>query len=470
MAFALLALGLLTFGSFAQLGTLPAVLAAAVVVASLFRAITTVQEKRVLGDLVLRDPLTGLLNHGAFHSAVEVELDRRRDSTRPFSVVMLDLDGFKEVNDLRGHAEGDRLLREVAEAIRDAPRDGDVAARVGGDEFALLLREADGPSATAVAERVRESIRERGTGIDASFGVGTWPADGPSKNLMLLRADTALYAAKASLRAAVRGDDRDASGAHLRGSKAEVERSKRGLERAQLRVYAEDVRASYVRELHRSQELKESYLATVKTMAAAVEAKDEYTGGHIQRVHAIGLLLAREAAPASAGDAQLSYGFLLHDVGKLAVPDAVLNKPGKLTDEEWELMKLHPEQGAAILSAVPFLGKALEVVRHHHERWDGSGYPDGLKGEEIPLWARIFAVVDTVDAITSDRPYRSARSLDVAIAELRKGAGSQFDPACVEAFAHVNRAEMETLLEHRAHDLPALNEVAVPEFSLKAPG
>ncbi len=467
-AFAAVALGLLTLGSFEQLGAVPSVLATAAVVASLVRAFTTFQEKRALGDLVLQDPLTGLLNHGAFHSALEAEVDRHRDSSRPFSVVMIDLDGFKAVNDLRGHAEGDRLLGEVAEAIRDAPREGDLAARVGGDEFALLLREADGPAATAVAERIRASIRERGTGIDASFGVGTWPIDGPSKNLMMLRADTALYAAKAALQEPVRGGDPDASGALQRGDESEVERSKRDLERAQLRAYAEDVRNSYARELHRSQELKESYLATVKTMAAAVEAKDEYTGGHIQRVHAIGLLLAKELIPACAGDAQLSYGFLLHDVGKLAVPDAVLNKPGKLNEDEWELMKLHPEQGAAILSAVPFLGKALEVVRHHHERWDGAGYPDGLQGEEIPLWARIFAVVDTVDAITSDRPYRAAQSLDVAIAELRKGAGSQFDSACVEAFARVDRMELETLLEHRVDELPGLNDVAVPEFSLEA--
>ena len=133
-------------------------------------------------------------------------------------------------------------------------------------------------------------------------------------------------------------------------------------------------------------------------------------------------------------------------------------------------MRLHPEQGAAILSAVPFLGRALEVVRHHHERWDGKGYPDGLRGEEIPLWARIFAVVDTVDAVTSDRPYRAAQSLDVAIAELDRGAGSQFDPACVEALARVNRLELEALLQHRAEALPRLNDVPVPDFVLKESG
>jgi ribonuclease P protein subunit RPR2 len=233
------------------------------------------------------------------------------------------------------------------------------------------------------------------------------------------------------------------------------------LESAQLRAYAEDVRNSYARELRRAQELEESYLATVKTLAAAVEAKDEYTGGHIQRVHSLGLLLARVVVPDEAGESQLSYGFLLHDIGKLAVPDAVLNKPGKLDEEDWRLIKQHPEQGAKILSAIPFLDRALDVVRHHHERWDGTGYPAGLCGEQIPLWARIFAVVDTVDAITSDRPYRPARSLDAAVDALREAAGTQFDPVCVEAFRRVNRSAIEALLQDRGDQSSGPGEIAM---------
>lgn len=232
------------------------------------------------------------------------------------------------------------------------------------------------------------------------------------------------------------------------------------LESAQLRAYAEDVRKSYARELRRTQELEASYLATVKTLAAAVEAKDEYTGGHIQRVHALGLLLARVLVPDEAGESQLSYGFLLHDIGKLAVPDAVLNKPGKLDEGEWRLIKQHPDQGAKILSAIPFLDRALDVVRHHHERWDGTGYPAGLSGEQIPLWARIFAVVDTVDAITSDRPYRPARSLDVAFDELREASGTQFDPVCLEAFRRLDRAAIAVLLQDRGEQSSEPPEIA----------
>jgi ribonuclease P protein subunit RPR2 len=218
------------------------------------------------------------------------------------------------------------------------------------------------------------------------------------------------------------------------------------------------VRSSYARELMRTQELHASYLATVQALSAAVEAKDEYTGGHIQRVHGLGMLLASAVAPQDIHEPQLAYGFLLHDIGKLAVPDAVLTKPGKLDEDEWALMRGHPEAGVRILQSVPFLDCALGVVLHHHERWDGAGYPRGLAGEEIPLWARIFAVVDTVDAITSDRPYRKAAPLETAIEEVLAGAGTQFDPRCAEAFSALDADRVAALLEHR----PAVVDLRAP--------
>jgi ribonuclease P protein subunit RPR2 len=222
--------------------------------------------------------------------------------------------------------------------------------------------------------------------------------------------------------------------------------SERRLEQAQLEAYARDVRASFGRELRRARELERSYFHTVRALAAAVEAKDGYTGAHIQRVHAIGLLLARTVAPDQAEDPQLAYGFLLHDIGKLSVPDAVLMKPGPLTDGEWTLMRRHPEAGARILDAIPFLDRAVDVVLHHHERWDGAGYPNGLGEDEIPLWARIFSVADTVDAITSDRPYRPGRPLDEAIDEILARAGTQFDPACAAALADINAGAVRELV------------------------
>jgi ribonuclease P protein subunit RPR2 len=222
--------------------------------------------------------------------------------------------------------------------------------------------------------------------------------------------------------------------------------SERRLEQAQLEAYAKDVRESFGRELRRARELERSYFHTVRALAAAVEAKDDYTGAHIQRVHRLGLLLAKAVAPADADDPQLAYGFLLHDIGKLSVPDAVLKKPGPLTDAEWRLMRRHPEAGARILDAVPFLDRAVDVVLHHHERWDGRGYPAGLQEDGIPLWARIFAVADTVDAITSTRPYRRGRPLEQAVDEIVARAGTQFDPACAHALAELDRGAVRTVV------------------------
>ncbi len=215
----------------------------------------------------------------------------------------------------------------------------------------------------------------------------------------------------------------------------------------QLQAYARDVRESYGRELHRLADLEASYHATVEALAVAVEAKDDTTGGHIRRVCQLGLLLAKAHLGAAAEDPQLAYGFLLHDIGKLAVPDAVLNKPGHLDADEWAQIQNHPDAGARILAAVPFLDTALDVVRHHHERWDGAGYPNHLRGDEIPIAARIFAIVDTVDAMTSDRPYRAGLPLSDAIAEIKAQSGTQFDPACVATFTSLPTNEIQAMLQ-----------------------
>jgi HD-GYP domain-containing protein (c-di-GMP phosphodiesterase class II) len=204
---------------------------------------------------------------------------------------------------------------------------------------------------------------------------------------------------------------------------------------------------SWTTERRRAQALADSYGITVEALATAIEAKDHTTGGHIERVRRLGLLLASEMAPREARDPQMAYGFLLHDIGKLAVPDAILRAPGRLTDDEWTLMRQHPEEGVRMLAGIPFLGRALDVVRHHHERWDGGGYPAGLRGEEIPLWARIFAVIDALDAMTAERPYRPARSYEAALEEIRLHAGTQFDPAVVEALVRLDPAAVTPLLE-----------------------
>jgi ribonuclease P protein subunit RPR2 len=232
--------------------------------------------------------------------------------------------------------------------------------------------------------------------------------------------------------------------ASLRAALAESER--RSAERdQQLQRYAADVRETFKQERTRAQELHRSYRATVQALANAVEARDSYTGKHAERVAAYGLEIADAAGLNLAQDPETEFGFLLHDVGKVAVPDAILFKPGPLTDAEFDVMRRHAAVGSDILRDVEFLGVAKDVVRSHHERWDGDGYPDGLAGEDIPAAARVFAVADTLDALTTDRPYRKGAALDRARAVIEESAGTQFDPAAVEAFARVPDERLERI-------------------------
>lgn len=205
----------------------------------------------------------------------------------------------------------------------------------------------------------------------------------------------------------------------------------------QLQRYAADLRETFKQERARAQELRRSYMATVRALSNAVEARDAYTGKHAERVTAYGLEIARRLQPELRMTPELEFGFLLHDVGKVAIPDAILYKPGALTQEERALMARHPVVGAEIVHGIEFLAEAAEVVRSHHERWDGTGYPDGLAGEQIPLAARVFSVADVLDALTTDRPYRHAYSLSYARGMIVAESGKQFDPRVVDAFSSI---------------------------------
>lgn len=215
---------------------------------------------------------------------------------------------------------------------------------------------------------------------------------------------------------------------------------------AQAQRYAEELHDVYERERAQRRtveqalsRLEESYGTTVRALAAALELRDDQTGGHAERVAKLALSLAKRVVPELAEDPQLEYGFLLHDLGKIGVPDAILLKPGPLDEAEAEAIRVHPLLGERIVARIPYLeGVAREVVLSHHERWDGTGYPHGLRGEEIPLAARVFAVVDSFDAMTNDRPYRAALPVGAALAEIERSSGSQFDPRIVEAFGSLN--------------------------------
>jgi ribonuclease P protein subunit RPR2 len=228
----------------------------------------------------------------------------------------------------------------------------------------------------------------------------------------------------------------------LRAELAVREREAAAKER-QLERYAADLRETYKRERARAQELSRSYTETVRALSNAVEARDAYTGKHAERVAAYGLEIAAAVGLKLTERPELEFGFLLHDVGKVAVPDAILFKPGPLTEEERALMEQHPLIGAHIVSGIEFMEEAVEVVRSHHERWDGAGYPDRLAAEQIPLSARVFAVADVLDALTTDRPYRPASPLKEARAMIVAETGTHFDSDVVEAFNEIADARFE---------------------------
>jgi ribonuclease P protein subunit RPR2 len=232
--------------------------------------------------------------------------------------------------------------------------------------------------------------------------------------------------------------------AALREALAAQERQAAEKER-QLERYAADLRETFKQERARAQQLRRSYMATVRALSNAVEARDAYTGKHAERVAAYGLEIARAGGLTLADDPQTEFGFLLHDIGKVAIPDAILFKPEPLSQHERALMERHPVIGFEILAEIDFLGDAKVVVRHHHERWDGQGYPDGLAGEDIPLAARVFAVADTLDALTTTRPYRAGMELGRAREIIARESGTQFDPQVVAHFAAIQDETLERI-------------------------
>jgi diguanylate cyclase (GGDEF)-like protein len=366
-----------------------------------------------LSDAAVTDELTGLLNRRGFHDLFETELERARRSGQPLSLIVGDLDNFKALNDRFGHAAGDRALEQLALILSTAKRRIDTAARMGGEEFAVVLPDSDQHAAYILAERMRREVREtfmyEPYDLTISLGVATFPLHGITAEALVSQADDALYAAKAL------GRDRTAVwGTTLDG----------------------DVEATTGVVTPRS----ERHAATMRALAEVVDERDEAArgagAGHAHAVARYAGAIARELGLPADAIERVRFGGIVHDVGKIGVPDAVLRKPGWLEAEDWHEMRRHPEIGARILAGAK-LAEVSEWVLAHHERPDGSGYPAGLAGPAIPLEARILAIADAYEAMTSHRVYRSALTPDEARAELVKCAGTQFDSRVVEAFLRV---------------------------------
>jgi diguanylate cyclase (GGDEF)-like protein/putative nucleotidyltransferase with HDIG domain len=350
------------------------------------------------------DPLTGIANHRAFQERLLAAVAAAGSSGEALALVALDLDDLKLINDGCGHMAGDRVIAAVAEELTRACGERDLPARIGGDEFAILCPGRDRASAEALAARVAGAVGA--LTIESLAGVSAPAGLAPSVSF-----------GAASL--------------------------EHGVTTAEHLVHAADM-ALYERKFGRPERrVRASRSATapiedvVRALALAVDAKDSGTRSHCETVAELAVEAGRALRLDDAELEALRRAALLHDVGKIGTPDAILLKPGRLDDDEFAVMKQHPGLGYRIVRSAGLPDQEATWVLHHHEHLDGSGYPHGLRGEEIPLGARIILVADAFEAMTTDRPYRAGRPAAEAIVELRRCAGRQFDPAVVEVVASI---------------------------------
>jgi diguanylate cyclase (GGDEF)-like protein/putative nucleotidyltransferase with HDIG domain len=352
--------------------------------------------------LALTDPLTGLGNHRHFQERLQRELGTAQEEGLPLTLCFIDVDDFKKINDRFGHPVGDRVLSQIAGRLRQ----GGESFRLGGDEFAILLPKHDEAAALAAAHSIVNRISSLDLGeveaLTVSAGVATFPDHGGERDELIRLADNALYWAKEH------GKNR------VRISRADV------------------VELSDLKRLAIGRDRAARFRAAA-SLARAVDTRDAYTGSHSQRVAQLAGRIAEQMGLSAEQIELTRLAASLHDLGKLAVPEEILRKPASLSEPERVVLERHPQIGFRMLESLG-VDPVAEWVLHHHERWDGTGYPNRLTGESIPLGARIIFVADAFDAMTSDRVYR--RSLDHAdaVAELERCSGTQFDPAIVQVF------------------------------------
>jgi two-component system cell cycle response regulator len=368
-----------------------------------------------LYDAARTDPLTKLPNRRGFRELLDFELERARRARGQAALIVGDVDNFKEVNARSGHSVGDVALQRVARLLDAGRRGIDGLARVGGGQFALILPDTDPHHAFMVAERLRDGLREEfatdAVPLTISFGVVSYGQHGETAASLLRAADEALYAAKAN------------------GRDMTVLYSQTLQDASRADTPPRDIR-------------EERFLAVILDLAETVDLRFSGSARHSETVGRYAEKMARELGLSEQRTARVQLAGRLHDIGKVGVPGAILDKPAKLTDDEFAIVKRHPELGAQILEH-PSLADVRQWVGAHHERPDGRGYPLGLSGEEIAIEARILAVADSYEAMTSDRAYSASIGHAAARAELERCAGSQFDPRVVKAFLAVLERDAE---------------------------
>ena len=426
-------------------------------------------------EQAITDGLTGVKTHRFFMEALSAEWKRSTRAGRAFALVLMDLDRFKFVNDFYGHLEGDLVLQRVGQILEANCRRSDVVSRYGGDEFVILMPETSMEQARQLASKLRGWVSAdpllREKNISASFGIACYPLHGSSPQELIQVADASMYLSKHQGGNAVSTADhfdpnearkwkRDVLEAYLgvtlkrlfsTGPDAFEEIYHR------LKQFTESLAATEAGSaasggpslvtIAGPQSLPQAVLDTVTSLAFAIDAKDHYTQGHSQKVSAYAALIAEAMEMSDAEVEEIRLGAVLHDIGKVGIPENILNKKGPLDPEEWETMKSHVLFGARILEPLSPLARIRDMVLHHHEYYDGSGYPHSLAGENIPLGARIIAVADAYDTITSDRTYKKGRAAGDALAELERCANAQFDGRIVELFVQTMRQLPNPIIE-----------------------
>jgi len=406
-------------------------------------------------EQAITDGLTGVKTHRFLMEALSAEWKRSTRANRPFALVLMDLDRFKFVNDFYGHLEGDAILQRVGHILEQNCRRSDVVARYGGDEFVILMPETSVEQARQLANKLRSWVAAdpllRDKNVTASFGIAGFPIHGSTPQELIQVADSSMYLSKHqggnSVSSAEQGDPSD-----RKRWKKDVLEAYLGVTLKRLFSTGPEAFEEIYRRLElftrslvdpggasSEQVLPPAVVETVTSLAFAIDAKDQYTQGHSQKVSAYAVVLAQALGLDQSEVEEIRLAALLHDIGKVGIPEAILNKSGPLDAAEWETMKTHTELGAKILEPLETMVRIRQMVRHHHEFYDGSGYPDRLRGEDIPFGSRVIAIADSYDTITSERSYKKGRSPEEAFAELERCAASQFDPAIVRVFVEKMR-------------------------------
>jgi diguanylate cyclase (GGDEF)-like protein/putative nucleotidyltransferase with HDIG domain len=366
-----------------------------------------------------RDSVTDLFNHRAVQEQMTATLSRCKRVGGTFSIVMMDLNNFKFFNDTYGHPVGDDVLRTVARGLRESCRSSDILGRYGGDEFIVVLPDTDASGTLDVCARINAALDAKhfepvpGTRlpIGTAFGWAAYPQDGENIMDLLSAADANLYNHK-------RG-----GASYISQTQKELQENRDEMKKLKSRAHG-------------------GSFGVLDALVTAIDNKDHYTRHHSEEVTYLSLLVARELGYSKEQLEAVRISGLLHDVGKIAVPDSILRHPGKLGRDEWDIMQQHPVFGALIVKDVPQLEPVLDGIKYHHEKWDGTGYPEKLGEEAIPEMGRLLAMGDCYSALTTDRPYRKGWKPEAALEEIERCSGTQFDPRLCAVFLEVMRREL----------------------------